>query len=121
MPALRHISARAMSASELHVRYLDDDPNLVPFLGMRPRDAASLLRDAPLNARRLVSPAAMSEALQAYARRHDAPEPVLAAAAQVADRETFMIVTGQQPGLFGSIGGKYKCMLLPIASQASVF
>lgn len=100
MPTLRQIPIRSIGTSEVHLRYLDEDPDLQPFLGMRPRNHEDLLRHAPVNARRLLSPAALAQALSHYARRHDAPEPVLEAAARVGERAV-MVVTGQQPGLFG--------------------
>jgi uncharacterized protein YllA (UPF0747 family) len=77
MPTLRQIPIRSIGTSEVHVRYLDEDPDLQPFLGMRPRNHEDLLRRAPLNARRLLSPETLAEALLAYARRHDAPQPGL--------------------------------------------
>ncbi len=100
MPSLRHLPIRSIGTSEVHVRYLDDDPDLQPFLGMRPRNHGDLLRRAPLNARRLLAPDVLAAALEGYARRHDAPEPVLEAAARVGERAV-LVVTGQQPGLFG--------------------
>ncbi len=101
MPTLRHIPIRSIGSSEVHVRYLDEDPNLQPFLGMRPRNHEDLLRRAPVNARRLLAPDVLGSALEAYARRHNAPEPVLDAARRVGAGQAFMVVTGQQPGLFG--------------------
>ena len=101
MPTLRHIPLRSIGSSEVHVRYLDEDPELRPFLGMRPRNLEDLLRRAPLNARRLLAPDVLGAALHAYATRHGAPEPVLEAAQRVGAGRAFMVVTGQQPGLFG--------------------
>ncbi|MHC4899202.1 MAG: bacillithiol biosynthesis protein BshC [Planctomycetota bacterium] len=101
MPTLRHIPIRSIGTSEVHVRYLDEDPDLQPFLGMRPRSLDDLLRRAPVNARRLLAPDVLATALDAYARRHDAPEPVLEAIGRVGDGRASMVVTGQQPGLFG--------------------
>jgi len=100
-PSLRHIPIRHMGSSPAHLRYLEEDPDLTQFLGSRPRNTADLLRRAPANARRLVSPDALSDALAGYAQRHGAPEQVLENAAAVAQGEVHMIVTGQQPGLFG--------------------
>ncbi len=74
--------------------------DLAPHLGMRARDPEDLLRRAPVNARRLLAPELLSEALLDYANRHGAPEPVLENARAVADG-AYMIVAGQQPGLLG--------------------
>jgi len=101
MPTIRHIPIRGIGTSEVHVRYLDEDPDLQPFLGMRPRNQEDLLRRAPLNARRLLAPEVLASALDEYARRHNAPEPVLEAAARVGSGQAVLVVTGQQPGLFG--------------------
>ena len=100
-PSLRHIPIRHMGSSPAHLRYLEEDPDLAQFLGSRPRNTTDLLRRAPANARRLVSPGALSEALTSYAQRHDAPQPVLDNARAIAQDEVHMVVTGQQPGLFG--------------------
>lgn len=99
--SLRHISYRLLGSSEVHLRYLEDDPELVKILGRRARNCEELLKRAPLNARRLVEPEALSKALVDYAERHEAPPPVLENARAVAEGEVFMVVTGQQPGLFG--------------------
>lgn len=105
VPALtqrvRHIPFRHLEAGELHVRHLEDDPELLPLLGRRPRTCEELLEKAPLSARRLVPADKLSRALLAYAERHAAPAPVLDAARAVADGKTLFVVTGQQPGLFG--------------------
>lgn len=90
-----------MGSLDVHLRYLEDDAELNPFLGARPRDAQELLRQAPLNARRLVEPAQLGAALEAYAQRHAAPEPVIENARRIGSGTAFAIVTGQQPGLFG--------------------
>jgi len=100
-PNIRHISYRRLGTSEVHHRYLEEDGDLAEILGRRPRDAGELLRRAPVNAPRLVDPADLSSALVAYAQRHDAPGPVLENARAVAGGEVSMVVTGQQPGLFG--------------------
>ncbi|MHC5063781.1 MAG: bacillithiol biosynthesis protein BshC [Planctomycetota bacterium] len=100
-PSIRHISYRRLGTSEVHHRYLEDDPELAKILGRRPRDAGELLKRAPLNARRLVDPKTLSKALLAYAERHDAPGPVLENAREVAEGKIAMVVTGQQPGLLG--------------------
>jgi uncharacterized protein YllA (UPF0747 family) len=99
--SLRHIAFRQLGTSEIHLRYLEEDPDLETCLGRRARDAAELLRRAPGAARRLVAPAALSESLLAYAQRHGAPQPVLENARAVAAGDAFMVVAGQQPGLFG--------------------
>ncbi len=98
---LRHIPFRHLDATEIHLRYLEEDPSLVPLLGKRPRSVEDLLKRAPLNTRRLIPPAALSQALLAYAASHEAPDAVRAAAETCADGKTFFVVTGQQPGLFG--------------------
>ena len=100
-PSLRHIPIRNMGSSPVHLRYLDEDPDLEPFLGRRPRDVEDLLRHAPGQARRLVPPEDLARALLAYAERHDAPEAVLENARLVGDGDVQMVVTGQQPGMFG--------------------
>ncbi len=101
MVSLRQIPIRNIGSSDMHLRYLDEDPDLQPFLGVRPRNAEDLLRRAPMSARRLVSPESLSQVLLDYARDHDAPEEALANAEALADGDTKVIVTGQQPGLFG--------------------
>lgn len=100
-PRLRHIPFRRLGTTEMHLRYLEDEQDLTPFLGARPRDAADLLRRAPMNARRLVPGTALAKALLAYAERHGAPDPVLENARVLADDRVFCVITGQQPGLFG--------------------
>lgn len=99
---IRHIPYRRLGASEVHLRFCEDDPEIRQFLGQRPRDAADLLRRAPLNARRLVPRPELGAALAAYAQRHNAPQAVLDNAHAVGERDDcFMVVTGQQPGLLG--------------------
>ncbi|MBK8980587.1 MAG: bacillithiol biosynthesis BshC [Planctomycetes bacterium] len=98
---LRHLSFRRFGTSELHLRYLEDDPDLQELTGARPRDADDLLRRAPLSARRLVPPVELGRALRAYAERHGAPPAVLDNADAIARGEAVVVVTGQQPGLFG--------------------
>jgi len=100
-PTLRHLPFRRLGVSEVHLRYLEEDRDLEPFLGLRPRNVEDLLRRAPGGARRLVAPGDLSQALLSYAQRHGAPEAVCAAARDVADGETLMVITGQQPGLLG--------------------
>jgi uncharacterized protein YllA (UPF0747 family) len=100
-PSLRHIPIRHMGSSPTHLRYLEEDPELEPFLGQRPRNAADLLRRAPAGARRLVPPEALSKALLSYSQQHNAPQEVLDNARLVAEGNVQMVVTGQQPGLFG--------------------
>ncbi|MCA8955046.1 MAG: bacillithiol biosynthesis BshC [Planctomycetes bacterium] len=99
--SLRHIPIRTLGSSPAHLRYLEEDPDLEPFLGRRPRNVDDLLRRAPKDARRLVSPAQLAPALRRYAERHEAGEEVLASVDRVASGEAQLIVTGQQPGLFG--------------------
>ncbi|GAB4136094.1 MAG: bacillithiol biosynthesis cysteine-adding enzyme BshC [Planctomycetota bacterium] len=100
-PTLRHVPFRRMGTSEVHQRYLDEDRDLAMFVGRRPRTAEELLRRAPTNAGRLLAPAILSEALLAYARRFDAPQPVIDNARAVASGEVRFVVTGQQPGILG--------------------
>lgn len=100
--AVRRVPFRLLgTTSEVHLRYLEEDPDLKPFLGTRARNAEGLMQAAPLHARRLVPPDALSASMLAYAERHDAPPPVLENARALADAETVAVVTGQQPGLFG--------------------
>ncbi len=100
-PRLRHLPFRLLGTSEIHQRYLEEDPDLAPFLGIRPRDAQELLRRAPVNARRLVSPSDLSDCLLRYAQKHDAPAAALDNARALSDEGAFVVITGQQPGLFG--------------------
>ena len=99
-PSLRHVPIRSMDSSLTQLRYLEEDPDLEPFLGFRPRDVAHLLRRAPINARRLIDPEALAAAALRYAEDHGAPEEALDSARSLADG-VHVIVTGQQPGLFG--------------------
>lgn len=98
---LRHIPFRRVGASEVQLRYLEDDPEIRQCLGQRPRDVDDLLRRAPLAARRLVDRRELSDVLVAYAERHGAPAATIENARAVAEDDTYMIVTGQQPGLLG--------------------
>lgn len=100
-PSLRHLSFRRIGTSEVHLRYLEDDPDLRELLGVRPRTAAELLEHGPLEARRLVPPSELGAALEEYAVRHEAPDAVLQSARAVGRGEAYVVVTGQQPGLFG--------------------
>ena len=61
--SLRHISFRRIGTSEVHLRYLEDDPDLRSLLGPRPKDADHLLKLAPIGAERLVPPAELGAAL----------------------------------------------------------
>lgn len=100
--ATRRVPFRLLgTTSDVHLRYLEEDPDLKPFLGTRSRSADELLQAAPLHARRLVPSDALSASLLDYAERHDAPPPALENARALADPETVAVVTGQQPGLFG--------------------
>ncbi len=98
---LRHISFRALGTSEIHLRFLENDPELQEVLGVRARDAAELLRHAPLGARRLVGPAELGKAFEAYAERHGASAAAIENARAIQRGEAQVVVTGQQPGLFG--------------------
>ena len=99
---MRRIPFRVLSsAAEAHLRYLEEDPELKPFLGMRPRSAGELLATAPVRARRLVAAEALAQSALEYAERHDAPAASRHAAATLAQSDTCAVVTGQQPGLFG--------------------
>lgn len=100
-PTLRHISFRRLGTSEVHQRYLEDDRDLAPFLGMRARSVEELLKRAPTGAGRLLSREALVKALRAYAERHQAPPEVAAAAESLLDPRVHVVVTGQQPGLLG--------------------
>ena len=100
--AIRRVPFRLLgTTSEVHLRYLEEDPDLKPFLGSRPRNPDELLQAAPLHARRLVPPDVLSASLLDYADRHGAPPPVLENARALSDPETVAVVTGQQPSLFG--------------------
>ncbi len=100
--AVRRLPFRLLgTTSDVHLRYLEEDPDLRPFLGTRPRSADQLLQGAPLRARRLVSSDALSASVLAYAEHYGAPAAVLENAHALADPETCAVVTGQQPGLFG--------------------
>lgn len=98
---LRHVSFRALGTSEVHLRFLEDDPEIKDVLGPRAHDARELLRYAPLDARRLVSAADLGAAMEAYAVRHGAPAASIENARAIGRGEALAIVTGQQPGLFG--------------------
>jgi len=98
---LRHISFRRMGTSEVHQRFLEDDRDLGAFFGMRARSVAELLRRAPTGAGRLLSREALVKALLAYAERHKAAPEVAANAEALLDPNVHIVVTGQQPGLFG--------------------
>lgn len=100
-PSLRHLSFRRIGTSEVHLRYLEDDPDLRALLGGRPRDAKDLLEHGPLEAKRLLAPGELGRALEDYATRHGAPPPVIENARRLGRGEAYVVVTGQQPGLFG--------------------
>jgi uncharacterized protein YllA (UPF0747 family) len=100
-PTLRHISFRALGTSEIHLRFLENDPELQPVLGMRARNVADLVEHAPLGARRLVPPAELGQALLDYAQRHGASAAAMHNARAIASGEAQVVITGQQPGLFG--------------------
>ncbi len=100
---LRHLSFRAIGTSELHLRFLEDDPEIQEVLGVHARNPAELLRHAPLSAPRLVSPSDLGLALEAYAVKHGAPAAVIENARAVQRDEARVVVTGQQPGLFGGM------------------
>lgn len=101
MSALRYLSFRRVGTSEVHQRYLEDDRELAPFLGMRPRNVAELLKRAPTGAGRLLSREKLAAALTAYATRHNAPEASLRNAARLVDPKVHVVIVGQQPGLMG--------------------
>lgn len=100
-PVLRHLPFAALGSSATHQRFLDDDPRLAAHLGTRARTVEEFLARAPRGAQRLVPAAELSAALVAYAERHGAPEASLANARLLAQPDTHVIVTGQQPGLLG--------------------
>lgn len=97
---LRHVSFRQLGASPIQLRYLEEDSDLRPFLGQRPPDLASLLRRAPLEARRLVPPDALARTLREYAEHHGAPPQAFASCDAIAAGAQ-LVVAGQQPGLLG--------------------
>lgn len=98
---IRPISFRRLGTAEVHQRYLENDHDLSPFLGMRPRTIAEMLQRAPKPGERLVPRGAVCDALQAYAERHGAPTESLASITTLRDPGAQCVVTGQQPGLFG--------------------
>ena len=102
MTSLRRVPFRLLgTTSDVHLRYLEEDPDLRPFLGARPRTPDELLQAAPVHARRLIPSDALAESLLAYAQRYDAPEQAIENARSLENPETCVVVTGQQPGLFG--------------------
>ena len=98
---LRHISFRRLGTSAVHQRFLEDDRDLGNYLGMRAHTVTELLKRAPTGANRVIPREQLVACLMAYAKRHDAPPEVLANAEALLDPDTHVIVTGQQPGLFG--------------------
>lgn len=100
-PTLRHLPFRRLGVADVHLRYLEEDRDLEPFLGVRPRNAQDLLRLAPDGAKRLVAPEELADVLLAYAERHDAPQASREAARQIRSGDALVVVTGQQPGLLG--------------------
>lgn len=100
-PTLRHLSYRRIGTSDVHQRYLEDDRDLVGFLGKRPRSVEELLRRAPTGAGRMLAPKHLSKALLAYAEKHGAHEAVLDNAREVEGGKVCFVVTGQQPGVLG--------------------
>lgn len=102
MTTVRRVPFRLLgTTSDVHLRYLEEDPELRPFLGARPCSPEELLQAAPLHARRLVPSEDLARSFTDYAQRHGAPAPALENAQALADPETCVVVTGQQPGLFG--------------------
>lgn len=100
--SIRRVPFRLLgTTSEVHLRYLEEDSDLRPFLGTRARSADALMQAAPLHARRLVPSEALSSSLLDYAERHGAPAAALKNARALANPDTVAVVTGQQPGLFG--------------------
>lgn len=98
---LRHLSFRRLGTSDVHQRYLEDDREIGGVLGKRPRNVEELLKAAPTGAERLVPRQALAKAFLAYAERHGAPQESLDQAALLAEPNTHVVVTGQQPGLVG--------------------
>jgi len=99
---LRHLSFRRLGTADVHMRYLEEDPDLVPYLGRRARDVHELLAQAPIAAPRVLGPADLGRALLGYAERHGAPAAALERAQALAEgQQAVMVVTGQQPGLLG--------------------
>ena len=102
MSNLRRLPFRMLgSTADVYLRYLEEDPDLRPFIGCRPTHAEALMLTAPAHARRLVAPDLLADSFLAYAERFDAPGPVLENARALGDGSTCAVVTGQQPGLFG--------------------
>ena len=99
--ATRTLPFSRVGTSSIHLRYLDDDPDLIELLPRRHRDAADLVRDLPRSARRLVPRRALSQALVSYATRHGAGPAALEAARRVEQEDVLFVITGQQPGVFG--------------------
>lgn len=100
--SLRHLSFRRLETSDLHLRYLEGDEDLAPYVGTRPRDAKALWATAPVEAARVLAREELGAALLAYAERHGGTGATLTAASDFArGKPTVMVVTGQQPGLFG--------------------
>jgi uncharacterized protein YllA (UPF0747 family) len=97
---LRHVPFRLLGSTAVHLRYLEDDAELRPFLGLRSKNAEDLCKRAPVSAHRLLPAAALGQALRAYAERFQAPQAVLDGCAAVAEGAS-VVVTGQQPGLLG--------------------
>lgn len=100
-PTIRPISFRRLGTAEVHQRYLENDRDLSPFLGMRPGTIAELLQRAPKPGERLVPRGPVCDALKAYAERHGAPKESLASIETLRDPAAQCVVTGQQPGLLG--------------------
>ncbi len=98
---LRHISFRKLGPSQVQQRFLEDDRDLVQFLGSRARSVDELMRAAPTGAERLLRRDDLVDALLAYAEKHGAPDAVKQNAEALRDPKVHVVVTGQQPGLCG--------------------
>ncbi len=100
--SLRHLSFRRLDTSAVHMRYLEEDTDLVPYLGRRPRDVKELLAQAPMGAARVLALPELGRVLHGYGERHGAPAAALQRAQELIDgQQVVMVVTGQQPGLLG--------------------
>src|SRR5688572_15276638 len=99
--SVRPLSFRRLGDSEVHARFLEDDPDLAGLFPPKRKEPAEILRNLPVGARRLVPRKKLSQALLAYAERHGAGPASLAAAARAEQEDAVFVVTGQQPGLFG--------------------
>lgn len=88
-------------ASPLAVRYAAGDPALAGRLGGAPGDPAALERALDLCRTRSYPRAALAAAARAMVESFGGSATARDNAAALAAPDTFVVVTGQQPGLFG--------------------